>query len=311
MANSLPPLNALRAFEAAARHSNFTRAAEELGMTQAAVSYQIRVLEDRSGKPLFNRVGRQVVLTEAGAQFAAIASEAFQSIRNGFASLQETGDVKLKLSVVPTFAMNWLSLRIGAFQMENSKIAVQLDTTGNVVDFATSDVDIGIRNGFGSWPGLHAEKLADLTYTPMLSPKLAESVGGIHKAEDLLKLSLIDASDPWWGKWFEAAGIKNPDFSNQHLSQMGTQTVDGNIAIAGHGVAILSPIFYASALRDGLLIQPFELERMAENPIWLVCREAQRNSRKVKLFRDWIFNEMEKDKCCSDCSADFAGSRVG
>ncbi|KZL20639.1 Glycine cleavage system transcriptional activator [Pseudovibrio axinellae] len=296
MANSLPPLNALRAFEAAARHSNFTRAAQELGMTQAAVSYQIKVLEDRTGKPLFNRVGRQVILTEAGAQFAAVASEAFQSIRTGFSALQETGDFTLKLTVLPTFAMNWLSLRIGAFQMENSKIAVQLDTSGNVVDFASSDFDIGIRHAWGKWPGLCTEKLAEITYTPMLSPKLLESIGEIKSPDDLLRFPLIDASDPWWIDWFEAAGIKNPDFSNQHHSRMGTQAVDGNIAIAGHGIAILSPIFYASALRDGLLVQPFELECVAAKPIWLVYRETQRNHKKIKLFRDWIFNEMEKHK---------------
>lgn len=297
MANSLPPLNALRAFEAAARHSNFTRAAEELGMTQAAVSYQIKVLEDRSGKPLFKRVGRQVVLTEAGSQFAAIASEAFQSIRNGFAALQETNEIKLKVSAVPTFAMNWLSLRIGAFQIQNPKMAVQLDTSTDLVDFASAGFDVGIRNGSGDWPGLCTHKLCDITYSPMLSPKLAESVGGIHKPEDLIKLPLVDVGDPWWLTWFEAAGVKDTDFLDQHSSQMGPQTVDGNIALAGHGVAILSPIYYASALRDGLLVQPFELECVAEKPIWLAYSEAQKNNRKIKLFRDWIVSEMGKDKC--------------
>ncbi|GHB42871.1 LysR family transcriptional regulator [Pseudovibrio japonicus] len=297
MTNSLPPLNALRAFEAAARHSNFTRAAEELGMTQAAVSYQIKVLEDRSGKPLFKRVGRQVVLTEAGMQFAAIASEAFQSIRNGFAALQETNEVTLKVSVLPTFAMNWLSLRIGAFQIQNPKMAVQLNTSTDLIDFASAGVDVGIRNGSGDWPGLCKHKLCNITYSPMLSPKLAESVGGIHKPEDLLKLPLVDIGDPWWLSWFEAAGVEATDFLNQHSSQMGPQTVDGNIALAGHGVAILSPIYYDSELRDGRLVQPFELECVEEKPIWLVYREAQRNHRTIKLFRNWIFSEMEKDGC--------------
>ncbi len=301
MPNSLPPLNALRAFEAAARHSNFTRAAEELGMTQAAVSYQIKVLEDRTGKPLFNRVGRQVVLTDAGAQLSAIAGEAFQSIRAGFSAVRGTQDGTLKLSVVPTFAMNWLSLRIGAFQMANPKLAVQLETSGNVVDFASSDIDMGIRNGSKNWPGLCSHKLAEVTYTPMLSPRLAESIGGVNKPEDLLKLPLIDMGDPWWRNWFEAAGVKDPDFSKQPISQMGTQAVDGNIAIAGHGVAILTPLFHSSALRDGLLIQPFELKCTADNPVWLVYRETQKNNRKIKLFRDWILSEMEKDKAC--CAA--------
>ncbi|SFK33258.1 LysR family transcriptional regulator, glycine cleavage system transcriptional activator [Pseudovibrio ascidiaceicola] len=296
MPNGLPPLNALRAFEAAARHSNFTRAAEELGMTQAAVSYQIKVLEDRTGKPLFNRVGRQVVLTNAGAQLAAVASEAFQSIRAGFSAVQGTQDGTLKLSVVPTFAMNWLSLRIGGFQMANPKIAVQLEVSGDVVDFASSDIDIGIRNSPKKWPGLCSFKLAEVTYTPMLSPGLADSIGGVNKPEDLLKLPIIDTGDPWWRNWFEAAGVKDPDFSNQPVSQMGTQTVDGNIAIAGHGVAILTPLFHSSALRDGLLIQPFPLKCTAENPVWLVYRETQKNNRKIKLFRDWILSEMEKDK---------------
>ena len=152
----LPPLSAIRAFEAAARHGSFTKAAEELGMTQAAVSYQVKLLEDRVGTPLFLRQPRRVVLSEAGKRLAPAVADAFQRLNVAFANLRETDENVLSVTAVNTVCTNWLVPRLGRFQMAHPNIAVRLEVSHRVVDFAREDFDIGIRGGKGIWPGLKA-----------------------------------------------------------------------------------------------------------------------------------------------------------
>src|SRR3712207_3570108 len=155
----LPPMSAVRVFEAAARHQSFTRAAEELGMTQAAVSYQIRMLEDRVGTPLFTRLPRQVVLTAKGRQLAPAVTEAFEALRDAFSGLEEAVQSVLSITTLTTFASAWLVPRLGRFQQLHPDIAVQIDVSSQVVDLARSDFDIAIRSGTGEWPGLEAHFL--------------------------------------------------------------------------------------------------------------------------------------------------------
>ena len=172
MATRLPPLSAIRAFEAAARHGSFTKAAEELGMTQAAVSYQVKLLEDRVGAPLFLRQARKVVLSEAGKRLAPSVSEAFQRLEAGFAAMRETSDGVLSVTAVHTFATNWLVPRMGAFQVAHPEIAVRLEVSARTVDFGREDFDVGIRGGKGSWPGVKAHELFPMRFTPLCSPDL-------------------------------------------------------------------------------------------------------------------------------------------
>ena len=207
MASQLPPLPAIRAFEAAARHLSFTRAASELGMTQAAVSYQIKVLEERVGTPLFLRRPRQVVLTETGKRLALAASEAFALLRDAYAAARGGATGTLSITTVLTFAANWLARRLGSFQIAHPDIAVRIDTSSHMIDFAREDVDVGIRSGGGKWPGLVAHLLFPLKFTPMLSPRLAASIGGVKEPADLLRLPLLGAGDPWWVQWFTEAGV--------------------------------------------------------------------------------------------------------
>src|SRR3569833_3218785 len=203
MTDTLPPLAAIRVFEAAARHLSFTTAAAELGMTQAAVSYQLKLLEERLGAPLFLRRPRALALTEAGQWLAPRTSEAFDLLRDAYARFGRQEQSTLTVNTMHTFAAQWLSPRLGRFQLLHPKIAVRMETTQRLVDFAREEVDVVVRSGKGKWEGLSALKLVDVRFTPMLSPQLAATVGGLKTHEDLLTVPLLDPIDPWWDHWFE------------------------------------------------------------------------------------------------------------
>ena len=288
----LPPLAAIRVFEAAARHLSFTGAAAELGMTQAAVSYQIKVLEERVGAPLFLRQPRRVALTEAGQKLAPAITQAFALIGEAYASVRGDADGVLTVSTLLTFASNWLAQHLGLFQLAHPALAVRVDTSNRVVDFAREDIDIAIRSGGGKWPGMEAHMLFRADFTPVLSPALAASIGGVKEPADLLRLPILDPGDIWWTQWFEAAGVHSHDLANRPGSSMGAQAYEANAAIAGHGVAILTRALFKAELADGRLIQPFDLVGDDGHAYWLVYPEARRNVPKIRAFRDWLLAEI-------------------
>lgn len=292
---TLPPLPAIRCFEAAARLQSFTRAAEELGMTQAAVSYQIRQLEDRVGGRLFLRGPRGVELTETGRRLAPAATEAFAALRAAFADLRGGLEGVLTVTSVPTLASNWLAPRLGSFQIAHPQIAVRLDVSSHMADFTRDEVDVGIRTGRGDWPGLIAEKLMSSDFAPMVSPKLIATSGPIRKPADLLRVPLIDPDDPWWMTWFAAAGVEAPDLSKRTEMRVGAQNLAAQAALAGHGAAVLTPAFFHDELADGRLIQPFPLLCSAESDYWLVYASGRRNVPKIRAFRDWLFAILSKE----------------
>ena len=294
MSNRLPPLAAIRAFEAAARLLSFTRAAEELAMTQAAVSYQIKVLEDRVGAPLFVRRARQVDLTETGQVLAKSATDAFRILADGYETARAGGLGTLSISTLPTFAANWLALHLVAFQVAHPGIAVRLDTSNRMVDLMQENFDIGIRTAeHGKWPGLVAHKLLQADFTPMLSPSLAQTIGKIEKPADLLKLPFIDAGDPWWRIWFAAAGVDaEAELAARPRNELGSQAYVGRAAVAGQGVAVLTRAMFKAELENGSLIQPFGLISNDSHAFWLVYAEARRNVLKIRAFREWILNEI-------------------
>lgn len=297
MRTQLPPLAAIRAFEAAARRTSFTRAAEELGMTQAAISYQIRILEDRVGAPLFRRLSRGVELTDVGIRLSRQTSEALDLLRDAFANAKELAQETLVLSVIPTFATNFLAQRLGRFQIAHQDIAVRVEVSQTIVDLSREDFDISIRSGNGDWPGMMCHKLMDAVFTPMLSRELAQQNGGITSPADLTRLPIIEPSDPWWRLWFETAGI-SADLANTTLAkgpnlQFGSQVLEANAAMAGQGVGILTPFFYRDALDQGRLYQPFDLTCSDGKGYWLVYPESRRNAPSIKAFRDWIMAEMK------------------
>lgn len=293
MSRPIPPLAAIRAFEAAARLMSFTRAAEELGMTQAAVSYQVKLLEERLGEPLFLRRPRELVLTEAGQRLAPRTTEAFEILRDAYGRFSADAPATLTISTTHTFASHWLAPRLGTFQLRYPQIAARLETAERMVDFAADEVDVGIRSGLGNWPGLATHRLFGMRFTPMLSPRLAESVGGIHTPADILKLPLLDPKDPWWLTWLAANDLPADILTSQTLPSLNVQALDAAAAIEGHGVTLLTPAFFRRELAAGSLIQPFERVVDEGKDFWLVYPEGRRNVPKIKAFREWIVAEAE------------------
>lgn len=292
--SQLPPLAAIRVFEAVARHLSFTKAAEELGMTQAAASYQIKLLEERVGSPLFLRRPRQIVLTEAGQRMAPAVSEAFALLSGAYAAARSGADGVLSVSTLLTFASNWLARNLGSFQVAHPSLAVRLDTSNRVVDFAREDIDIAIRSGGGTWPGVEVHKLFNADFTPVLSPRLAASIGGVREPADLLRLPILDPGDIWWRDWFIAAGLPVEELAKRPGSSMGAQAYEANAAIAGQGVAIVTRALFEAELADGRLIQPFDLVGDDGHAYWLVYPQARRNVPKIRAFRDWILAEIAR-----------------
>jgi len=286
------PLNALRVFEAVARHGSFTKAGEELGMTQTAVSYQVKLLEENIGEPLFLRRPRQISLTETGERLAPQVTEAFETLQLAMAEARGETEVTLQITCLATFASQWLARKLGLFQLAHPNIAVRMNTSDTLVDLGREAFDIGIRSGTGEWPGLRAEKLMDVYFTPMLSPALAGTIGGIHEPADLLKLRIFDTTDPWWHQWLEAAGVPTSNLKTRASSFYGAQAYEAAAAVAGQGVAILTPAFYPDELASGKLIRPFDLECTDGRGYWLAYPENRRNVPKIKAFRNWILNEM-------------------
>ncbi|KRW94735.1 LysR substrate-binding domain-containing protein [Paracoccus sp. MKU1] len=291
---SIPPLAALRAFEAVARHLSFTRAAEELGMTQAAVSYQIRLLEERLATPLFLRKPRGIVLTETGALFARPTIDAFDMLREAYADPSADSVSTLSISTVPTFAGAWLSPRLGKFQMNHPNLAVRLETSDNLVDFGREDITVAIRAGEGGWPGVEEHCLMPIEYTPMLSPELAKK-HELREPADLLKLPLLDRVDPNWAVWMREAGVDFWETPPRPGLTLSTDLHEARAALEGYGVALLTPRFFRFELATGSLIQPFPLVAKNGRSFWLVYPKGRRNRPAIRKFRAFLLDEIARD----------------
>lgn len=292
MTDALPPLAAIRVFEAAARHLSFTRAAAELGMTQAAVSYQIKLLEERLGAPLFLRRPRALALTEAGQWLAPRTSEAFDLLRDAYGRFGRQERTTLTVNTMHTFAAQWLSPRLGKFQLQHPQIAVRMETTTRLVDFAREEVDVVVRAGKGKWEGLTSLKLVDVRFTPMLSPELAASIGGLRTPADLLKVPLLDPMDPWWDRWFAVHRLPLDALKRENAPTILLQSITASAAMAGGGAALLIPEFFELEIAAGRLVAPYETLSEDGNAYWLAFPEGRRNVPKIKAFRDWIATEI-------------------
>jgi LysR family glycine cleavage system transcriptional activator len=293
---SLPPLAAVRVFEAAARHENFTVAASELAMTQAAVSYQVNLLEKRLGVLLFNREGKRVTLSDSGRRLADKLSSAFDTMDAAFAALRSDDQAMLTISTTNTFANAWFAWRLGSFQMGHPEMGVRLYATDAVVDFARDEVDIAVRLGSGGWPGVVSELLLESDLAPMCSPGFLAAHGGRIAPADLPRLPLISARDTVWSVWMRAAGVDLPDSGLRPGVQLDSQADEGNAAIAGQGVALLTPFFWRNDMADGRLVR---ISEPVPNPgygYWLVYPEHRRNVPKVRRFREWLLAEVAKDQ---------------
>ena len=291
----LPPLSAVRVFEAAARLENFSRAAEELGMTQAAVSYQVRQLEDRVGRPLFLREKGRVRLSEAGRRLAPAVSAALADIAAAFAQLSADDSGVLAISTIPSFGGTWLSARIGRFQVAMPDLALRLATTGRLTDFTRDGIDLAIRSGVGPWPGLAAEFLMRYHVTPLCSPAFVEA-HGIREPADLLRVQRLAPDDPWWAGWFALCGVSVPPAAPRPGIALDSQMEEARLAGSGFGAALMTPIFWRDEIAAGTLVQPFPHVDLAPVSLWLVRPESRHGVRKIKRFREWLLAEMAAER---------------
>ncbi|THV24738.1 LysR substrate-binding domain-containing protein [Peteryoungia ipomoeae] len=289
------PLNALRVFEAVGRLGSFTRAGEELGMTQTAVSYQIKLIEDYVGEALFWRRPRQIGLTETGARLYPRVAEGFGLLTDALQQAMQTAVETLEIHSVPTFASNWLARHLGSFQLQHPNIAVRLQRVSKFREVGALDADIMIPWREKPIPGTVSQPLIQLDFTPVLSPTLAAKFDGITKPADLLKLPIISPDDPWWQEWFAAAGIPEPELVGTKLHSYEAQDLEASAAIAGYGVAIVSPFFFRDELASGRLVQPFPLALKARHPIHLAYPQSRRHAAKIKAFETWIRAALEQE----------------
>jgi LysR family glycine cleavage system transcriptional activator len=301
----LPPLNTLRVFDAVCRHMSFTRAAAELGMTQAAVSYQVKLLEDRIGAPVFRRLTRKLALTDAGQHLAPVVGDTFARLAGAFATLAGRPDGVLSITAVTTFTTNWLVPRIGQFQLAWPDIAVRLDTDPRVVDLEREEFDVGIRGGNiarGQWPGLISHHLMTIDLAPFCTPRLLAEVGPVSSPEDLLKLPLLGEaslsrpgySQADWIAWFRAAGVELTE-SPQVRSQFTLQHMLATAAIAGQGIALLTPAFFQREIAAGQLVRVLPYTLREVETYYLVYLASRRDVPKIKAFRDWLNAEIAAD----------------
>ena len=287
----IPPLAAVRVFEAAARHGNFTKAAEELGMSQAAVSYQIKLLEERLGMALFLRDKRQVTLSDAGRRIAPLVSGAFDTLSDAFSALMDDDQSLLSISTTQTFASNWIAPRLGLFHIDHPELAVRLETDSRLVDFSRDPADVAIRSGAGPWPGLKHHFLFRLHVTPMCSPEFLERNPLVRPA-DLFAVPRLSPGDMWWKLWFAAAGLADQEPASTRGIRLDSQAAEGNAALAGHGVGMLSPLMWRNDLASGRLVRPFDLTVLEGPSYWLVYPEHKRNQAKIRMFREWLLREI-------------------
>ena len=303
------PLSSLRVFEAAARLKSFTRAAESLGMTQAAVSWQVKALEQRLGLTLFRRLPREVALTEPGERLARAATEAMQLLRRALTDLRDADDGVLSITTLATLASQWLAPRLGAFQVANAGLAVRVDTSSQLLDLERDNFDIGIRAGAGDWPGLESARLMPGVFTPLCTPELATAL-------DLTDPSrLVDAlrigDDKEWAAWFAAAGVRAGAPPRAVRLRADFQALEVAAALGGQGVALASPILYAREIAAGILVQPFpDLVELSPG-YWVAWPADRRRSPKIARFRDWLIAAAADDPAIRAAEARLAEQAAG
>lgn len=292
--NRLPPLTAVRAFEAAGRHENFSRAAEELGLTQAAVSYQIRQLEDRVGKLLFVREKGRVRLSEAGQRLLPAISGGFAGIADAFDALREDDAEILSVNASVSIGGAWLSARIGRFQLRYPDIAVRLSLSNELVDLAGGHIDVALRAGRGQWDGLRDDFLFRQHFSPMCSPAFLADYN-IRAPEDLLQVERLAPNDPMWNSWFAAAGLEAAPPSRPGVV-MDSQIQEASAILGGYGIALLSPIFWRADIESGRLVQPFATLYVSLSSHYLVNPAGRIGVRKIERFREWLHEELAEER---------------
>jgi len=290
MSRALPPLIAVRAFEAAARHGSFVRAAEELNITPAAISQQVRYLEDRLDVRLFTRRPRGIELTRAGRDYADSLGHALDQIAQATERLKAADNAgKLTIATTPSFAAKWLMSRLIRFQSAHPELEVRLSTSNALTDLSREDIDLAVRYGKGDWPGLQSQLLLGTERFPVCSPSLRDGAKPLRQPADLRQHTMLHVMGDEWAGWLAAAGLagvslrKGPQYSDAGLS---TQA-----AVEGHGIALGQRVLVADDLAAGRLVEPFDLRIPGEQAYYAVVLPGALERPKVKAFHQWLFDE--------------------
>ena len=302
MSRSLPPLNALRAFETTARHLSFTKAAVELNVTPAALSHQIRGLEETLRLRLFHRRARSIELTGAGAALYPRLKAGFDSLREALDQLDQVRpDNILVVSSSPGFTAKWLVPRLYRFLEVNPEIEARVAATLGFADFKTDGVDVAIRLSSGVHPGLHVEKLLEETAFPLCSPRLVKGSAGLKKPEDLARFNLIHFElplamthpAPTWADWMAQAHVTGIDVSRGLRLNVADHALDA--AVEGAGVVLGYKVMAAADLLAGRLVSPFGPElSLGGRAYHLVCPRGHEKRPKIRAFRDWLMSEVRR-----------------
>jgi LysR family glycine cleavage system transcriptional activator len=293
-ADPLPSLNALLAFEAAARHASFTRAARELGVTQTAVSHQIRALEADLETALFRRTPRGICLTDEGERWAAELTVVFTRLRQANARLRRPRDVArpaVSVSIIPSFGTRWLVPRLGRFLASHPEIDVRISATERLVDLTAEPIDIGIRYGTGGYPGLVTRKLAEDAHIVVAAPELA-SKHASWRLSDLGRETLLGDDHPnAWRNWFHARGRELPPHARQSEFTDSSMLVEA--AVRGQGVGLARWSLALDQLELGRLVLLFP--KLPALPIgrayYVVSSRGSLRREPVSAFRDWVLAE--------------------
>jgi len=297
MSKRLPPLNALRVFDAAARHLSFTRAAEELFVTQAAVSHQIKSLEDFLGLKLFRRRNRSLLLTEEGQSYYLDIKEIFTALNDATRKLQaRSAKGALTVSLLPSFAIQWLVPRLSSFNSAYPGIDVRIQAVDREEEKLADDVDVAIFYGRGNWPGLRVEKLYAEYLLPVCSPLLLTGDNPLKTPADLARFTLLhDASRRDWQSYTRQLGV---NINVQHGPIFSHSAMVLQAAIHGQGVALANNVMAQTEIEAGRLACPFNDVLVSKNAFYLVCHDSQAELGKIAAFRQWILakaaSEQEK-----------------
>ena len=292
----LPPLNALRAFEAAARHLNFSRAADELSVTPGAVSQQIQNLEDYIGAALFKRTPRGLLLTDAAQTALPALREAFDRLAEAASLLTAAVDGRrLTLTAPPSFAAKWLVPRLGRFEQAHPQVDVWLSADMDLVDFAGGDIDLAVRYGAGAYPGLETQRLMQETVIPVTSPETV-AANPLNAPSDLARHVLLhdgspdaDESCPDWQMWLAARGIKGVDGSRGPRFNQSSLVIEA--AMAGRGVALAKRALAQDDLDAGRLVAPMAISTNVDFAYYVVHPKAKARLPQVKAFVAWLLAE--------------------
>jgi len=299
MSPPLPPLNALRAFEAIARHLSFAKAADELHVTPAALSHQIRAFEEQLGLPLFHRRTRAIELTDAGRLIYPGLHAGFESVRGAMAQLDRSRDSNvLVISATPGLVAKWLMPRLWRFLHAHPDIDARVSASLKIADFAAEGVDVAIRLSKENHPELYAERLFNDSVLPVCSPRLVEQ--GLRSPADLPRFPLIHydipmsmRAPPLWADWFAVAGLQG-DATRGLKVNVADHALDA--AVAGAGVSLSFKLIASDDVHSGRLVTPFGPELPLASGYNFVCPKGHEKRPNVRAFRDWLFAEMEETK---------------